>query len=589
LSDDLRTVTVSGFPITPDTRLTVLLAGAKSQAGDFLDRPYVITFSTGSSLPTGSFSGQVNFSGSDPADALVALFERSFFEGDPVAVGVVNSPYTVNYVPDGVYYPMALKDTNGDGLDPGSGDAVGFYDANGDFQPDPIVFSGGNSISNVNINLFQPSPQTALNNFDVVETAALDWSDDAELVFVNGRLDAETGESFNWFYGFYSVTLGQFNGFMLFDDVVLSAALKDDETPDTSAIRVDWMDSDEALQAALANGGSDFLSENPDAEAYASLASSSNAGYSQVARVDKAAWLEKRPAIRQIPAFRNGSEQAMWFVSFYDPATYDGFSVAIDAVTGEPVIWGLSTATQNSGVAWSAAMNWANDAQLINIQTWDLNANGFAFVWRFGFYSGSKDSVRKIDVGYGEILDEFNEPKNNQPSLETIAQNWMDSPLAAAVAEQNSNSFRGQYPDAFVDVFLSRQPMFDNRAIWRFHYSSMSGQQSLEVYVDALTGEIATGVEDGSASAPTVFELEQNYPNPFNPSTTIHYEVPEREHLVLKVYDLGGREVATLVDEVKTAGRYDVAFDAGKLASGVYFYKLTAGSFNQTRRMVLVR
>ena len=98
--------------------------------------------------------------------------------------------------------------------------------------------------------------------------------------------------------------------------------------------------------------------------------------------------------------------------------------------------------------------------------------------------------------------------------------------------------------------------------------------------------DIATDVEDSSPMVPTVFELEQNYPNTFNPSTTISYDVPQREHVVLKVYDLMSREVATPLDEVKTADRYGVTFDASKLSSGAYFYKLTAGAFSQMRRML---
>ncbi len=91
---------------------------------------------------------------------------------------------------------------------------------------------------------------------------------------------------------------------------------------------------------------------------------------------------------------------------------------------------------------------------------------------------------------------------------------------------------------------------------------------------------------------PEVFLLLQNFPNPFNPSTTISYSIPVgTRHAVslLKVYDVLGRDVATLVDEVKPAGTYTVNFDASQLSSGVYYYKLTAGSFTQTKKMILAR
>ncbi len=85
------------------------------------------------------------------------------------------------------------------------------------------------------------------------------------------------------------------------------------------------------------------------------------------------------------------------------------------------------------------------------------------------------------------------------------------------------------------------------------------------------------------------FRLEQNYPNPFNPTTNISYVLPKAENVSLKVYDVLGREVATLVNEVKPAGAYTVPFNASNLASGVYFYKLQAGSFVQTKKMMLVK
>ena len=83
--------------------------------------------------------------------------------------------------------------------------------------------------------------------------------------------------------------------------------------------------------------------------------------------------------------------------------------------------------------------------------------------------------------------------------------------------------------------------------------------------------------------------LEQNFPNPFNPSTTIHYQIPNAGHVMLKVYDMLGREVATLVNQEQEQGRYSAAFDASRLASGVYITRLTAGDYTKTLKMVLMK
>ncbi len=98
-----------------------------------------------------------------------------------------------------------------------------------------------------------------------------------------------------------------------------------------------------------------------------------------------------------------------------------------------------------------------------------------------------------------------------------------------------------------------------------------------------------TAVEETPGSVPTEFALAQNYPNPFNPKTGVRYQVPGVSDVKLVVYDLLGREVATLVDETQQAGRYEVDFDGSGLASGVYVYRITAGSFVQARKMLLTR
>jgi hypothetical protein len=85
------------------------------------------------------------------------------------------------------------------------------------------------------------------------------------------------------------------------------------------------------------------------------------------------------------------------------------------------------------------------------------------------------------------------------------------------------------------------------------------------------------------------FELEQNYPNPFNPKTSIRYSVAERSNVTLKVFDMLGREVSTLVNRTQEAGSYSVSFDASKLSSGMYLYTITAGNYNATKKMVLMK
>jgi hypothetical protein len=100
---------------------------------------------------------------------------------------------------------------------------------------------------------------------------------------------------------------------------------------------------------------------------------------------------------------------------------------------------------------------------------------------------------------------------------------------------------------------------------------------------------IITSVNDSKNPIPHKFELAQNYPNPFNPSTTIKYSIPSESHVVLKIYDMLGREVSTLLNEEKAPGIYSVNFIAGNLPSGVYLYKLTAGNYTSVKKLILLK
>ncbi len=98
-----------------------------------------------------------------------------------------------------------------------------------------------------------------------------------------------------------------------------------------------------------------------------------------------------------------------------------------------------------------------------------------------------------------------------------------------------------------------------------------------------------SGTIEVEVTAPTVFALEQNYPNPFNPSTIISYSIPQSSFVTLKVYDIIGNEVATLVNQTQSAGKYDIRFDASSLSNGVYLYSIKTDNFTSTKKMLLMK
>ena len=140
-------------------------------------------------------------------------------------------------------------------------------------------------------------------------------------------------------------------------------------------------------------------------------------------------------------------------------------------------------------------------------------------------------------------------------------------------------------------LFLGKQEATDNQRHYSPSIAWTSGgtpyRRTHNVLVDLRTP--VTGVSQIKGMIPSSFAVYQNYPNPFNPSTTIRYDVPKTSPVKLVVYDVLGREVATLVDEVKKAGRYQTIWNANRFASGVYFCRLQAGDFVHTMKLAFIK
>lgn len=122
------------------------------------------------------------------------------------------------------------------------------------------------------------------------------------------------------------------------------------------------------------------------------------------------------------------------------------------------------------------------------------------------------------------------------------------------------------------------------------HFGMTSQQVSQTLFRNFTTLPILASPSTGIiGDTPVSYSLQQNYPNPFNPETTISFTIANRGNVTLKVYDVTGREIATLLDDYRAAGEHKISFNASSLPSGVYFYRLTSGSFTQTKKMELIK
>lgn len=164
--------------------------------------------------------------------------------------------------------------------------------------------------------------------------------------------------------------------------------------------------------------------------------------------------------------------------------------------------------------------------------------------------------------------------------------------LCASITGLQSNFY-------YVKVFRKLPLIFPDTSLYIGSTSFNFGGSSVAFTTSSYQSDCdpITSVEENSI-IPEKFELLQNYPNPFNPNTVISYQLPVSGNVTLKVYDILGNEVATLVAEYKPAGRYEVEFNSGshsglsgikELSSGVYFYQLRAGEFIHSKKMILIK
>jgi hypothetical protein len=169
-------------------------------------------------------------------------------------------------------------------------------------------------------------------------------------------------------------------------------------------------------------------------------------------------------------------------------------------------------------------------------------------------------------------------PSSSLLKLATIKSN--DS----AGIPQNNNTWR---------EFKYSLSQFNGQKIyiaWRY-YMVISQSSGLWINIDDvfIGNHSAIGIQPVSTSIPKDYRLEQNYPNPFNPTTNINFSIPKKSHVKIIVYDALGKAVDELVNLEMNAGIYKVNWDAANYTSGVYFYKITAGDYTDTKRMILVK
>ena len=211
----------------------------------------------------------------------------------------------------------------------------------------------------------------------------------------------------------------------------------------------------------------------------------------------------------------------------------------------------------------------------------------------FEVYPENMPNFKGQNIFAGYEIDMFNPNENNMM--------WENGHGGGHMDFGNNIKIQLHFTDAQLNTYGMNKnniqaKLWDNQTnSWKSVASTINTQNNTVSFSSstvsgfvALSGSTVTAVET-TESLPTEFVLNQNYPNPFNPSTTISYKLSSDGNVSLKVYDILGNEVASLINDFQNAGNYKISFDASRLASGVYFYKLQTSNFVQVRKMMLLK
>jgi methionine-rich copper-binding protein CopC len=638
--------------LKPNTAYFYAFSYVKAKSGALITSPHVYYFTTGATFPPYSVSGTLSggSSGISPAGSVVALSTIDFMntqtEGPPPFAGWANvnanGTYTIPYVSNGTYWPLAAKDVNGDGmLDPGrNGDVV--------VMGAPVVVNNA-PLTNVDMTFFSVvsvSPANLSTNVPLNTTISITFSEplDTNAMMENGD---------NMFSSVDSVTAYGFsnNGKTLWSAAVLKpnttyfiafTYVKARSGSVITTPQIFYFTTGAAFPATSVSGTVSSGSTGvPPEGAIVGLATMDFVNKDSDGPPPFGGWSQVNAnGTFTIPYVPNGT---YWPLAAKDVnhdgqinpdngidvmALGDSIVVNNASVTGlQLTFFSLTPKLFHESIHRAdslAAANLPGDRQLKRISGWEVDTLGRSRGWEFAYtYNGNTQgkivrvgsmdySVDGMDMNYlqwmmmmkpipnyqaaassATVIANVEAAGGRQVRLQQIPSEW-EFRIELSMSDQKNGWFGGGGPfppDFDTSKIYWAVAYAYNRQISNDQNQWMGGKLFL---CDLMTGavlktqQIMMGVKD-HPEVPAEYTLSQNYPNPFNPVTSITFAIPAANTTSVTVYDLLGQEVAVLVNEKKDAGTYTVPFNAEQLPSGVYFYRLQSGSFTQTKKMLLLK
>jgi hypothetical protein len=239
----------------------------------------------------------------------------------------------------------------------------------------------------------------------------------------------------------------------------------------------------------------------------------------------------------------------------------------------------------------SLAITLASNARLGYIGSTNVDTTGKSSRWTYIYLSWDTSSIRNSK-------EYFLTEQNNQVTFDSLAplppgigvlnNGCIDSDSAFSIADRSGGmNIRRRFPSCHISAFLTWDDLPTNLTRWWFQYKCSDSIRWISM--NALNGIVVSVNKYLGNTEIKRFNLSQNYPNPFNPATTFSFSLPSKSLVILKVFDALGREVSVVLSEELPAGKYSRQWNATSLPSGVYFYRLQAGSYSETKKLVLLR
>jgi hypothetical protein len=245
------------------------------------------------------------------------------------------------------------------------------------------------------------------------------------------------------------------------------------------------------------------------------------------------------------------------------------------------------TAKSLKATADSIALSFASDAKLALVTSSEVDTAGKSSIWRYVYFSF--DSVKEYHFLIQNDQVTFDTSLEMRIGIGIIDVLWIDSDSALSVAERERGSdIRQRFPGCTIMASLIRYVAPPFLCYWRIDY--VCSDSTRTIHINAANGEVVTSTDQtDNRTLPIQPWLHQNYPNPFNPSTTIEFALPLASAVSLKVFNVLGQEIATIVDDHLAAGTHKVQWNAHASASGTYFYRLVACAHIEIKKLVLLK